>query len=57
MKYREQRLKQSESIEEKEEILRDLRLNVEKMNVKHNNVTIELSRLEVKYEAIIRTIT
>ena len=52
VKYREQRLKQSESLEEKEEILRNLRLNVEKMNVKHNNVTIELSRLEVKYEAI-----
>ena len=52
VKYRAQRLKQSASIVEKEEVLRDLRLNVEKMNVKHNNVTIELSRLEVKYEAI-----
>ncbi|WP_172369717.1 chromosome segregation protein SMC [Sporosarcina jiandibaonis] len=52
VKYREQRLKQSASIEEKEVALRNLRSDVEKMNVKHNNVTIELSRLEVKYEAI-----
>ncbi|QUW21847.1 chromosome segregation protein SMC [Sporosarcina sp. Marseille-Q4063] len=52
IKYRENRLKQTASIVEKEEVLRDLRSNVEKMNIKHNNVTIELSRLEVKYEAI-----
>jgi chromosome segregation protein len=52
VKYKDNRLIQSASIEEKEEVLRDLRLNVEKMNIKHNNVTIELSRLEVKYEAI-----
>ncbi|MBO1912816.1 hypothetical protein J4G37_49435, partial [Microvirga sp. 3-52] len=45
-------MKQSASIIEKEAVLRDLRLNVEKMNIKHNNVTIELSRLEVKYDAI-----
>ena len=52
VKYREQRLQQSKSIEVKEEVLRELRSNVEMMNVKHNNLSIELSRLEVQYETI-----
>ena len=49
---KKQRTEQATSISEKERLLQELRLDVDEVNTKYNKVTIELSRLEVSYEAI-----
>lgn len=49
---REKRAENLKRIEEKEVFLRQHRDQAEKVNRQHNEVTIELSRLEVTYEAI-----
>ena len=49
---KDKRTESAINIETKESLLRKLRVDVEKISSKHNNVTIELSRLEVTYEAV-----